>query len=227
MESISLKKNVQKNRGFTLVEMLVCLAIIGVLSVILVISQTNFNRTNILTDTSYTVALSVREAQTLGLSSRTFSGVANAGYGVHFGDSTSYYDQFADILPAAPGDQAHPATCPGHASAASLPDSRPGNCYEDSASEQVRRYTLSQGYTISKICGSTDGGTTWGFCSAPGQGNTLDIIFERPNTQSVITFNAGGAAYSAAAVDILSPQGGLRCIITTQLGEITVNSNCP
>jgi prepilin-type N-terminal cleavage/methylation domain-containing protein len=231
MESFTLKNRVpanasMHNRAFTLLEMMVCIAIIGILSAILIVSQSSFSKGNVLTDTTYTIALSVREAQSLGLSSRAFSGIPNAGYGVHFGDSTKYYDQFADIVPAAPGSQGN-ANCPGHASAAGLPDSRPGDCYETNISEQFKRYSLSQGYTITKICGSTNGGTSWSFCTAPAQNHTLDILYERPNTQAVITFDNASAAYTAAAVDLQSPQGGLRCVIATQLGEVLVSSTCP
>jgi prepilin-type N-terminal cleavage/methylation domain-containing protein len=225
MESTTLKTRIPlkiNNRAFTLLEMMVCIAIIGIMSAILIVSQTSFSKGNILTDTAYTVALSVREAQSLGLASRAFGIYNNAGYGVHFGDSTTYYDQFADVVPAAPGTNS--VNCPGHTSAAGLPDSRPGNCYEDNTTEQVRRYSLSKGYTITKICGSTNGGT---FCSAPSQGQTLDILYERPNTQAVITFNNAGTAYNAAAIDLQSPQGGLRCVIATQLGEVLVSSTCP
>ena len=104
MESFPLKQKLSVHaRAFTLVEMIVVLSIISILTVIVVVGQTSFNKSNLLTDTAYTVALSMRETQTLGLSSRTFSSVPNAGFGVHFGDSTAYYDQFADIYPAAPG----------------------------------------------------------------------------------------------------------------------------
>ena len=140
MESTTLKKNKKlctQQRGFTLIEMLTVVAIIGILSTILIVNQNTFNKSNILNDTAYTVALSVRLMQSFGLSSRGFTNsgntISNAGYGIHFGDSSTYYDTYADIYPTAIANQAlsYAYNCP-HTSGDTTPAARPGDClYEN------------------------------------------------------------------------------------------------
>ena len=89
----SIAKRASVPRGFTLVEMLVVLAIIIMITAIVINGQSTYNRSILLTDTVYTVAYSIRQAQSLGLASRgTTVGasiVSNAGYGVRFAGSSS------------------------------------------------------------------------------------------------------------------------------------------
>lgn len=213
-------------RGFTMVEMLVALGIIVIISAIVISGQANFNKSLVLMDTSYTVAFSIRQAQSLGLSSRKFGTTQNAGYGVHFDSSSKKtYILFADSLPVAPGST-QSGTCSGHTVTTGL-DSKPGNCVYDSTSEKVNTYTLGQGFTISSFCGidSTDATR----CSGTYL-DSLDITFLRPNTQATIMGVRAGALVplKSAAIYVTSPDGSQsRCISVTKVGQVGVGTTCP
>lgn len=173
-------------RGFTLVEMIVVVAIIGIITTIAVAGQGSFNRSMVLTETAYTVAFSIREAQALGVSSRIFGTIQNAGYGVHFatGRDTSY-DLFADIVPVAAGNTQNATLCPGH-STGTGPEAKPGNCRLDNATEVVRTYSFNNGFRILKFCGRESGGTLR--CSDLG-GNTKPYCARHQLSASKYTIN--------------------------------------
>lgn len=215
-------------RGFTIVEMLVVLAIIVFVTMVAITGQSSFNRSLILTDTAYTIAFSLREAQTLGLSSRVSNNLYDAGYGVMFSNQTpKSYVLFADTRPVAPGLSLG-GDCPGHTQLVGSPDSRPGNCeYDVPATELVRTYTLNSNYRIAKFCG-VSGSTT--HCS-DGTLETIHITFMRPSTNAVILgFSADGASryeLSRATIYLSSPDGAAeRCIQVSSVGQIAVAS-CP
>jgi prepilin-type N-terminal cleavage/methylation domain-containing protein len=209
-------------RGFTLVEMLVVLAIIGIIMLVVITQQGTFSRTLLLTDTAYTVALSVREAQTYGLSSHLFSGDQNSAYGLDFTPNSASYTEFGDTYPAAPGTPS--AYCPGHAEAdATKPDARPGNCFYDSQqNELVRLYTFSQGYKIGEISALESGSA---IIFHPTE---VDVTFQRPNTTTVLVGVIGvtKTALSEVHILVISPQNNTECVIITQLGEISVEQTC-
>jgi prepilin-type N-terminal cleavage/methylation domain-containing protein len=212
-------------RGFSLVEMIVVLAIIITITTIALVGQTSFNRSLLLTDTAYTVALSIRQAQSLGQSSRAFSGIANAGYGVHFSSATpTRYEVFADISPAAPGDTVG-GRCGGH-SVTTGPESRPGNCQYDSSTELMQQYTFGRGFYVSDMCGVISG--TRNCLSSTGL-NDVNIVFQRPDTASRLLITVGSSRHEATCVEIkLSTQTGdaTRTIRVSQLGEVSVNQTC-
>lgn len=218
-------------RGFTLVEMIVVLAIIVIITMIALLGQSSFNRSLVLTDTAYTVAFSIREAQSYGLSSRLFGATQNAGYGVHFatGAPTSY-SIFADVSPAAPGDTSNPSICPGHPNITG-PEAKPGNCIQDTPSEVMRSYSLNNGFRISGFCGTQ---TTGGVVRCQGYLDALDIVYLRPNTQSVITGVRSGTriSLSDATIRIASPDGTAeRCVLVSKVGQVSVvvkgSPECP
>lgn len=220
-----------KPRGFTLVEMIVVLAIIVIITAVVLNSQNDFNRSLTITDTAYTVALSIREAQTFGLSSRTYSPTAtqNAAYGAHFTRSSPKgYLLFADVFPGAPGTIS--AYCPGHTAVAGSPDAKPGNCtYDASQNETAQNFTFGRGFQITNICGHDTSNTLR--CTSTGYLTGIDIVFLRPNTDSVVVgLTAGtGTKLLDAQVTLTAPSGnGSRSICVTQAGEISVaTSTCP
>ena len=211
-------------RGFTLVEMLITLSIITIITAVALTGQTTFNRSILLNDTAYTVALSGRQAQSLGLSSRKFEGVQNGGYGLHFAYTapTKSYSIFADVQAIA----ATPGWCP--IVATTTPEAKAGNCLYDGVNETFQTYELIQGFSISDFCGKA-GGTLQ--CAANGGIQSLDILYLRPNTEAIITgITAGGSKvqYSCAQVSVKSPTSDtVQTIRMSQLGEISVGQTCP
>jgi len=207
--------------------MLVVLAIIVIVTGIAINGQSSFNKTVILTDTAYTLAFSIREAQSLGLSSRLFNGIQNAAYGVHFSNATTItnYTLFADTNPASPGSS-QGGVCPGH-TVSSGPEAKPGNCTYDVPTEAVRTSTFNRGFKISKFCGF-DTALNATRCSGTNL-DSLDIVYLRPNTQSIITGKRSGApmALENATIYVASPDGGTeRCVSVSKVGQVSVGV-CP
>lgn len=214
-------------RGFTLVEMLVVLAIMGVLTAVVVNGQTDFNKSTRVVDAAYTVALSVRQAQTYGLSSRTYGGLNNAGYGVHFTSAApKQYFIFADIANG-PGNSGSPQAigCPPKTGQV---DDKPGNCLYDQANEIVQNFTFDRGFSVSKICGRVL--SSGAFVCSPTL-SVLDLVFIRPNTDTVITGVISGTytQLKDASIEISDPSGvSTRRVCVSYAGQVSVSASaCP
>ncbi len=221
------------HRGFTLIELLVVLAIITVITTITLTSQGSFNKTLILTNTAYDIALSFRSAETYGIGSRVAGTVSNTGYGLHFARATQdSFTLFADTI-SLPGsfDNCHPTTDPD------APDAKPGNCFYDVLIvdangvpiERVTDYELGNGITISDFCAYGSG--SWS-CANTGAISTMDVVFARPNPDPFIYGkDAGGVVigpFTTACIAVTSPQGGFRYVSVAASGAITANANsCP
>jgi prepilin-type N-terminal cleavage/methylation domain-containing protein len=226
--STTQARALRAQKGFTLVEMLVVLGIIAIISAIAVTGQSTFNQNLLLTNTAYTVAFSAREAQSFGLSSRKFGVIQNAGYGVHFDRSLpGSYLLFADIsnTPGIP-----PSTCPVSAGG---PDVKYGNCVYDSspADGLVERFTFSRGFKILSFCGKETGTGTL-YCSTSSTPlSTLDMVFTRPNTSSVISGTVSGSLREfSCAIITLTDSGNVanKSIRISKLGEISIGpTTCP
>ena len=213
-------------RGFTLIEMLVVLAIISIITTMAIVGQATFNQSVFLTDTAYSVALSVREMQSLGLSSRKFSGVQNPGYGLHFSTAApDSYILFADTS----NDAGVPANCP--VGDEGTPDEKPGNClydFEDPAQSDglVRTYEFDRGFTVTRFCGKA--GLT-DYCSNSSTGGQritdLDITFLRSDTETVINGKAGSwVTLTSAEIEITWPQTDTkRYVCISRIGQVSVS----
>lgn len=223
MEPIHLR------RGFTLIELLVVAAIILVVTAIVITSQASFNKTIVLANTAYDIALTMHSAENFGLGSRSVDGVMNTGYGVHFDMAAPHsFILFADTYPAVgtPGNFCH--TVVGISNG---PGAIPGDCiYEPSGSpsgsdQKINDYTLQNGITLDNLCVYSDSSSSWS-CSNSANFSTLDVVFARPNGDA--TISAGGlfvspSPYTKACITITSPQGGLRFVSVDMLGEISVS----
>jgi prepilin-type N-terminal cleavage/methylation domain-containing protein len=91
-------------KGFTLLELLVSIAIFTFITGLAIYNNNQFNSSVLLTNLAYEVGLSIRQAQFYGIVVRQTSADTNkfnSGYGVHFDTGTpSSYILFEDIDPA-------------------------------------------------------------------------------------------------------------------------------
>jgi prepilin-type N-terminal cleavage/methylation domain-containing protein len=220
-------------RGFTLVEMLVVLSIIVIVTAITLTSQSTFNRSLLLTNTAYAVALSVREMQSLGLSSRRFTGagqdVQNPGYGVHF--QTGLGNSFILFADTSNTPGPIPSTC--EIGVAGTPEGKPGNClYDTDATPDgiVQTYSFSRGFTISDFCGRPSANSPKQ-CASTGAFDALDIVFTRSATESAITgrLNSNQTQLVSGEVVIRAPDADIyRYVCISRVGQVSVaNASCP
>ncbi len=223
----------QTLRGFTLVEMMVVLAIISVITSIALVGQGEFNRSILLTDTAYTVALSFREMQSYGLSSRTFNGVQNAGYGAYVNSATTdSYVLFADTADADSVDRNTYATnC--LFGGTGTPESKPSDCIYTAGSDGiVETYKFSRGFRISNFCGKSGANR---YCSTDTSPNIplteMNMVFLRSNTESAILAKRNGVwtPLTSAEVYLQSYDGtSTKGICVSRVGQISVTSGiCP
>ncbi len=214
-------------RGFTLIELLVVLAIILIVTAVVITSQSSFNKTVILENTAYDIALAMRSAENFGLGSRAAGNTENAGYGVHFDASKpNSFILFADTDPpvGTPGGN----FCHAPVGVYNGPGALPGDClYTPSKDLSVNTYTLGNGIVIKDLC-ADNANTGWGCINV----SLLDIVFARPNGDATISingsFNPPPSPYTNACLAVTSPQGGYQSILVDELGEINVSTSpCP
>ncbi len=199
-------------------------------------SQGAFNKTFVLANTAYDVALTIRSAENFGLGSRAggTGGVpSNTGYGIHF-DNTNpnsfilFADTYTDTSPGKMGS-CHTSTAIGPSGG---PGITPGDCVYTVGQDQViNTYMLGNGISVSNFCVFTPPlGTSE--CSNTGTHSldTLDAVFARPNSDATVRANGGDSTFSSwypiskTCIALTSPQGGLRSIWILPSGEITVDT---
>jgi prepilin-type N-terminal cleavage/methylation domain-containing protein len=183
--------------GFSMVELLMVVAIFSVISLIVLTNHSKFNSSVLLGSLAYNIGLSVREAQVYGLSVREYNSNFKVGYGIHFANPTSYF-LFADVDA----------------------DRR----YDSGVDSIVRMYTAGQGHTLSKYCGiKVDGQRDCSDGSTSATISHLDVVFYRPDPDANISSNQFGA-YSGAEITVGSPSGETRTITIASTGQIAVSS---
>ncbi|MEK7068726.1 MAG: prepilin-type N-terminal cleavage/methylation domain-containing protein [Patescibacteria group bacterium] len=197
-------------RGFTLVELLVVVSIVIIITAFVLVRHSRFDSSTLLRSLSYSVALSMRQAQVYGTSVRGFlqSGTYQyaPGYGVYFSTSlgcngipNTCYALFADVN----GDQSW------------------------NEGETVSTPILGRTFTIKSFCAVTAAGASSCYTNDNNAGNdaisSLVIYFRRPNPEASIYTSPAGPAYSYAYVEIQSSaDSGARSVKVTSVGQITV-----
>ena len=220
-------------KGFTVLELLISLAIMGIIMAVAITGQSSYNKNILLTDTAYSVALSLRQAQSFGLSSKKAGAVQNAGYGLHFSDSTrSFYTFFADTSKAL----GTPTWCPS--GALGTPEGKPGNCRFDSAGVRdtvVQTYYFQRGYQFNRIC-AREVTTNRMYCTDGSQNgrtlNPITVVFVRPNSKVIMTgyFSPSATPVELSCIEaqVKDPTSNAsKKIRVTKLGEISVGQSCP
>ena len=219
--------SLSRQGGFTLIEMLVVLAIIIIVTAIALAGQSGFNRTEALNNVAYDIGLSLRQAESYGVAN-VINGVGsdvgnNIPYGLYFkANKPSSYVFFADVYPSATDN------CPRGLK----PDCQPGDHEYEAPNVNgnndldVQDYALNNGFTINAFC-VTDGSNkscTTGVGGAPLV--ELAITFSRPNAQVTIAGNDAGGGnnwktnYTFACIQLYSSNQETRYVSVSSNGQI-------
>lgn len=148
-------------KGFTIVELIVSIAIFAVMTALVIAKYGTFNQSTLLTNIAYDMALTIRTAQTYGLSVKSTSSSVNdfgSAYGIHFSNnSNNTFTFFADTITGS-------------------------GLYKYNDGEAITKYTLTQGVTIDSIClGSELNDCT----KLNSEYDSLDIVYKRPNPNAI------------------------------------------
>lgn len=177
-------KHILKVAGFTVIELIVVIAIIAVVSTLVLFNSGKLNSALLLSNTAYEVGLIVREAQIAGLGVRATnnSGDQNFNFsqGVHFDMSNpSEVILFAD---------------------------KDGNGSYNGSIENIQSYTIpnSRGGKILALCAITYSYDSHSVCTPNATDYTpvLDVLFTRPNPEAF--FKAAGPSPLSDGTYIMS-----------------------
>lgn len=207
-----------KGKGFTLIEVLVSVAIFVIVTSLVLLGQRSFGGSVLLSNLAYDVALSVRQAQVYGVSVKQARGVSsglafNRSYGIHF-HSTGHYTLFTDL----DGDGKYDTAAEQDSGCLASPP-------EGHLPECISLFRLEQGNSITKLCADND-------CAGANNIDTLDILFHRPDPEPIIhglnsLVNKPYTPYTNASVTVSSPQGTSRSVCISASGQISVKATCP
>lgn len=186
--------------GFSMVELIIAVAIFALLSVVVIFNYNNYSDQIGLRNEAHALALAFREAQQFSMSVYSAKDASNndvyPSWGVHFGLFTqNSYAIFADL----DGDTfyTNSGVC-----------GSPGEeCYEAREFPKSIAFTPPCGVLLSN-------GTTKCLTSQ------LDVTFIRPNRDAVIT--GDGELYKSMTITLRSAKGKTRTVTVTADGYISV-----
>jgi prepilin-type N-terminal cleavage/methylation domain-containing protein len=200
-------------KGFTIIELIVSVAIFAFMTAFLVAKYGSFNQSVLLTNLAYDVALTIRNAQTYGLNVKSrpsatspFSSDYEAAYGVHFDSTSSNNRQIIFFADSQNGNNIY----------------NPG--------EEITKYTLRNGGTVSAICT----GTSESNCTTSNPPH-LDITFTRPDPSATFGQNSVSVCYETqgrercnapnikyAEITLRVSSGQTKKVIVRSTGQIAV-----
>lgn len=200
MENVLVKAG--EKRGMTLVELIVTLAIMLILTSMMIPNYREYQKNTVLNNLTQDVALSVRLAQTYGLTVRDAGGDNfQTSYGIRFSEATpAQYFIFRDTNRATGGFQ-----------------------YSGLAGDRVEEYELNNGYNISNVCGIRPDASEDCFSGGDRAITWMDIVFDRPKPDAYFTSSLGGSLYEEVAVTVESPNGDTKEMRVLLTGYISTN----
>jgi len=196
-------------------EMMIVVALFTIITISALMVHSRFGENILMTNLAYDVALSLREAQSYGLSVRQSplgNGNFDIGYGVHF-KSDSFFVFFADRN----GNKKYDGT------------SINGKCVVSNESECLKVYRLEKGNSIAFFCGilaSFGALECRNFINNEQTISFVDITFIRPEPDAFIQTDLNPnneMRYRGAEIVVVSPRRkASRTIDVYQTGQISI-----
>lgn len=196
-----LKEN--KNKGFTIAELIVVVAIFVIISGIVLINQNRFSSNIAIQNLAYQIALAVRQAQVYGLSVRSGNTSSNfdSSFGVNFrSDSPNSFTFYSD--------------------------NNLNKKYDDPPTDTlISTFNMDTG-TIYDVCAVTSSTRHCFKSTGLNAITSADITYKRPNPAAIITDSQSGANTPDKSSIEITVQSILKdrtkTIIITQAGQIYV-----
>ncbi len=149
-------------KGFTIIELVVSIAIFAMMTALVISRYGSFNQTTLVTNVAYDMAITIRTAQTYGVSVKSdSSNTFNSAYGIDFPVANTNGIRNTFIF---------------------FNDTTNSGVYN--SNEAITTYTLASGAKITSICLGSDPTTA---CTSGliGSNQVLDITFRRPNPDAI------------------------------------------
>jgi len=195
-------------RAFTLIELVVTMAIMAVITAVTLANHSKFGGQVTLRNLAYEMALVVREAQTYGVSVRKLNKTSvtnfDAGYGIHFNaNDKTHYTMFTDTHRDDGGTG--------------------GDGLYNTTLEQVIEYSIGRGYKLNKLYVIDNTGARFDADECLTGQPVLDILFKRPEPDAIIRFCGDETKiYNAAEVELISPRDDTMKVLVEVSGQISV-----
>ena len=186
-----------RQHGFSLVELITVTGVIVILSSIVLANNNKFGGAIQLRNLAYDLALTIREAQTYGISVRKFgSGVGQfgGGYGMYFDIASPYeYTMYADVV-------------------------LPLNGLYDPGELVDSPFGIGGGYKIYDLCVTPPNAGAAEECSQP----KLHTFFIRPEPDAYVRVEGATPVYQRGRVILESPRGDRIAVLVEATGQISV-----
>lgn len=206
------KKQIQKSKGFSLIELIVVVSIFLIISSITLFKQSKFSSDILITNTAYEVALAIREAQVFGSGSKQgedTSANRSKSYGIFFDDGEAKNFLLFSEEPVVSGQT-------------KLYDSMYDPSNDAFSVEDT--ITLNRDQKINDFCG-IDGDDDEEQCASEADIEGLSISFVKPNLNPIIKGISGAeeTVFSGAKIIVQSDLGDkCRTIFVNNVGQISV-----
>ncbi len=182
-----------------MLEMLMVLAIFGIITSVVVFNYGKFNNQITLTNLAYEIAMQIREAQASGFGVRGNANKFDGSYGIHFEKGSNTFTIFTDSSPAN-GICLNCDTC-----------TVGGECQK--IISLPRQMTISD---IRVVKGS----------NPPVSKQSVDISFKRPNPDAII-YDGQDSTSVVAEIVIKSQDDQYRKIIVKKFGSVSIQNYVP
>lgn len=213
------KKLFKLIKGFTLIELIITIAIFAAMTTYLLAKYGKFNQSLLLTNLAYDVALTIRTAQSYGLNvkavgpNNAVNPTFNYPYGAHFNKNSSTKSCFVFFVDTDENStyEQSDGYCPGVTNPV----------------ERISSYSIKRGSIISELLVCVgEGGVGNVLCATP---DTLDISFKRPDPAARIFANGvntiGGSKLNYAEITLLANDGiSEKKIIVRTTGQIAITN---
>ena len=205
--SVTSFKKAHHVTGFTLVELLVSIAIIIIVTSMVLLRYDKFDSTILLKNAAYDVALTLREAQMRSVSAVRGGPLFEAKhpYGVTFTPGTTAGKEYVTFRYASSTDD------PYYDVAEPDPD----------VASEVGRSTIDRSMYICAVCAVDSGGDECGI-------NRLDVSFRRPEFRAFFHADGYGGAQSninGGKIVVKSPKGSEEFVVNVVMKKLGSSSN--